>query len=108
MKNLAKPLCFAILGISILFSSCAKDGIDGIDGSDGRDGVDGVDGQNGVDGMDGQDGQDLTSIDQLNIVKIGSFEHGAGEPFAEISAFYPLTNKLFIVILKKGKYLFWI
>ena len=103
MKKLAKPLFFGILGISILFSSCAKDGIDGIDGSDGRDGVDGVDGQNGVDGMDGQDGQDLTSIDQLNIVKIGSFDNGAGEAFAEISAFDPITNKLFIVNPEEGE-----
>lgn len=94
MKKLIKPFFIGILGISILFNSCAKDGIDGIDGTDGVDGVDGMD---GADGADGQDGMDFTSIDQLSFTKIGSFTNGNGEAFAEISAFDPLTNKLFVV-----------
>lgn len=56
-----------------------------------------MDGRDGVDGQDGHDGEDLTSIDQLNILKIGSFDNGAGEAFAEIYAFDPVTNKLFII-----------
>jgi len=73
MKKLVKPFCIGILGISILFNSCAKDGIDGIDGNNG---VDGVDGTNGTDGADGMDETDFTSIDQLSFSKIGSFTNG--------------------------------
>ena len=94
MKNLVKPFCIGILGISILFNSCAKDGIDGIDGNNGVDGTNGTD---GIDGIDGADGMDFTSIDQLSFSKIGSFTNGNGEAFAEISAFDPITKKLFIV-----------
>ena len=94
MKNLVKPLCLSILGISLFLSSCAKDGIDGMDGVDGKDGIDG---QDGADGTDGQDGMDFTSIDRLSFSKIGSFTNGSGEAFSEISAFDPLTNKLFVV-----------
>lgn len=97
MKNVLRPFCVAILGISILFTSCADDGMDGVDGIDGVDGVDGADGADGEDGADGMDAEFPITIDQLSFSKIGTFTNGNDEAFAEISAFDAATNKLFIV-----------
>ncbi|WP_291966202.1 choice-of-anchor I family protein [Maribacter sp.] len=100
MKNVLRPFCIGILGISLMFTSCADDGIDGIDGIDGKDGVDGVDGTDGANGSDGADGMDAEfpiTIDQLSFTKIGTFTNGNDEAYAEISAFDAVTKKLFIV-----------
>ena len=76
MKNVLRPFCVAILGISILFTSCADDGMDGVDGIDGVDGVDGADGADGEDGADGMDAEFPITIDQLSFSKIGTFTNG--------------------------------
>lgn len=90
MKKLFKLLTVAFLGASTIIS-CGEDGIDGVNGVDGVDGID------GADGTDGADGKDAVNLNLLSFTKVGTFTNGNDEAFAEISAFDPTTNKLFIV-----------
>lgn len=85
MKKLSKLFALGLLG-SFTIISCGEDGINGTNGIDGTNGTDGIDGVNGVNG----------ALDLLTFEKIGGFDNGDDEAFAEISVFDPSTNKLFI------------
>ena len=68
MKTTMRLFMNGLIILTLVFTSCSKDGeigpigpagtsgIDGIDGTDGIDGIDGTDGTDGVDGVDGVDG----------------------------------------------------
>ena len=68
MKTTMRLFMNGLIILTLVFTSCSKDGeigpigpsgtsgIDGIDGTDGIDGIDGTDGNDGVDGVDGVDG----------------------------------------------------
>ena len=90
----------AAIGTSV--PGCAEDGDQGPTGSDGTDGTDGSDGSDGSDGTDGSDGQSGASFIVLS--RIGGYESldGTGarkfdEGAAEIVAFDPATDRLFVV-----------
>lgn len=86
MKNLTKLFALGLLGTFSLIS-CGEDGIDGVNGLDGAD---------GADGADGKDAEIVKMVSDMSFTKVGSFTNGDDEAFAEISAFDPATNKLFI------------
>lgn len=89
MNNLFKLFSLGVLSTFTLIS-CGEDGLDGINGTDGTNGT------NGENGADGKDAEIIKPISQLSFSKIGSFTNGDDEAYAEISAFDPITKKLFI------------
>lgn len=86
MNNLFKLFSIGVLSTFTLIS-CSEDGLDGINGTDGT---------NGTNGENGKDADVTKTISQLTFSKIGSFTNGDDEAYAEISAFDPITKKLFI------------
>ncbi|NIJ44728.1 hypothetical protein FHR24_001167 [Wenyingzhuangia heitensis] len=90
MNKIFKLFTLGLLG-TFTFISCGEDAIDGVNGKDGTNGA------NGADGNDGKDAEIVKTIAQMTFNKVGTFTNGNDEAFAEISAFDPTTNKLFIV-----------
>lgn len=58
MKTTMKLFTYGLIILSLVFTSCSKDGEDGAIGPQGAAGIDGIDGTNGSDGLDGTDGND--------------------------------------------------
>lgn len=85
IMKLKNVITHVILATTIVFLSCAEDGINGTDGLDGTNGANGIDGTNGADGADGKDVTFFTTVAKVSL--------GDGVP--EIAAFDSATNTVF-------------
>lgn len=73
MKTRMKLFTYGLLILTLVFTSCSKDGEDGAIGPQGADGIDGIDGIDGADGEDGEDGNEDVRLLEFEAATFTSF-----------------------------------